>query len=127
MMQVATLSEPNYPPVKPRWLGPATTVAVTLAHVGFAFFLMTAAIEKIAPLNSISMDLMPEGDMFESEQVEATEDAVPLEEMEQPDLAIPLPRLMTPDAPPIRGHRKSSQNRTVKGFCCAYQSQFNPG
>ena len=101
MMQVATLSGPNYPPVKPRWLGPATTVAVTLAHVGFAFFLMTAAIEKIAPLDSISMDLMPEGDMFESEQVEATEDAVPLEEMEQPDLAIPLPQLMTPDAPPI--------------------------
>jgi hypothetical protein len=26
MMRVATLSEPNYPPVKPRWLGPATTV-----------------------------------------------------------------------------------------------------
>ena len=38
MAQVATLSEPNYPPVKPRWLGPATTVAVALTHAGLAFF-----------------------------------------------------------------------------------------
>ena len=38
--------------VKPRWLGPATTVAVTLAHVGFAFFLMTAAIERFVSFDS---------------------------------------------------------------------------
>ncbi len=41
---------PEFPPVKPRWLGPAATVAAVLAHVGVAVFLMTAAIEKIQPL-----------------------------------------------------------------------------
>ena len=113
MTQVATLSEPNYPPVKPRWLGPATTVAVALAHAGLAFFLMTTAIEKIAPLDSISVDLMPEGDMFESEQVEATEEAVPLEELEQPDLAIPLPQVMTPDASPIPLKKEVERKKRV--------------
>jgi protein TonB len=115
MTQVATLSEltggsssgaPNFPPVKPRWLGPATTLMVVLAHVGVAAFLMTTAIEKITPLESINMDLVPEGDMFESEQVEATDEVVPPEEMEQPDLAIPLPEVMTPDAPPIPVKKK---------------------
>ena len=85
----AAAGQPSFPPVKPRWLGPAATVAVALAHAGLAYFLITTAIEKIAPLDSISMDLVPEGDMFESEQVEATDEAVPPEEMEQPDLAIP--------------------------------------
>jgi len=97
---------PNFPPVKPRWLGPATTLMVVLAHVGVAAFLMTTAIEKITPLESINMDLVPEGDMFESEQVEATDEVVPPEEMEQPDLAIPLPEVMTPDAPPIPVKKK---------------------
>ncbi len=122
MTEVATLSElpagaasgaPEYPPVKPRWLGPATTVAVALAHVGVAVFLMTVAIDKVAPLDSINMDLVPEGDMFESEQVEATDDAVPPEEMEQPDLANPLPEVMTPDAPPIPVKKEVEQKKRV--------------
>ena len=62
---------------------------------------MTVAIEKVTPLESVTMDLVPEGDMFESEQVDATDEVVPPEEMEQPDLAIPLPQVMTPDATPI--------------------------
>ena len=62
----------EFPPVKPRWLGPAATVAVVLAHVGVAVFLMATAIEKYAPLESVSMDLIPEGDMFESQKVEAS-------------------------------------------------------
>jgi len=122
MTEVATLSElpaaaasgaPEYPPVKPRWLGPATTVAVALAHVGVAVFLMTVAIDKVAPLDSVTMDLVPEGDMFESEQVEATDDAVPPEEMEQPDLAIPLPQVMTPEAPPIPVKKEVEQKKRV--------------
>jgi protein TonB len=122
MTQVATLSglsagaasgAPEYPPVKPRWLGPATTVVVALAHVGVAIFLMTAAIEKVAPLESVNMDLVPEGDMFESEQVEATDEVVPPEEMEQPDLAIPLPDVMTPDAPPIPVKKEVEQKKRV--------------
>jgi len=51
----------GFPPVKPRWLGPAATVAVVLAHVGVAVLLMVTAIEKYVPLESVSMDLIPEG------------------------------------------------------------------
>ncbi len=105
--------EPNFPPVKPRWLGPAATVAVALAHAGVAFFLMTVAIEKVAPLDSLTMDLVPEGDMFESEQVEATDEVVPPEEMEQPDLAIPLPEVMTPEATPIPVKKEVEKKRVV--------------
>jgi protein TonB len=109
----AASGEPNFPPVKPRWLGPATTVAVALAHAGIAFFLMTVAIEKVTPLESVTMDLVPEGDMFESEQVEATDEVVPPEEMEQPDLAIPLPEVMTPDATPIPLKKEVEKKRVV--------------
>ncbi|MGA8171194.1 MAG: hypothetical protein WB816_10265, partial [Methylocystis sp.] len=104
---------PDYPPVKPRWLGPATTAAVVLAHVGVALFLMTTAIEKMTPLDSINMDLVPEGDMFESEQVEAADEVVQPEQMEQPDLAIPLPELMTPDAPPIPVKKEAEPKKRV--------------
>ena len=110
----AASGEPNFPPVKPRWLGPAATVAVALAHAGIAFFLMTVAIEKVTPLESVTMDLVPEGDMFESEQVEATDEVVPPEEMEQPDLAIPLPEVMTPDATPIPLKKEVQKKRVVE-------------
>ncbi len=121
MTEAATLSSlshspsgaPDYPPVKPRWLGPATTAAVVLAHVGVALFLMTTAIEKMTPLDSINMDLVPEGDMFESEQVEAADEVVQPEQMEQPDLAIPLPELMTPDAPPIPVKKEAEPKKRV--------------
>lgn len=109
----AASGEPSFPPVKPRWLGPAATVAVALAHAAVAFFLMSVAIEKVAPLDSVTMDLVPEGDMFESEQVEATDEAVPPEEMEQPDLAIPLPEVMTPDATPIPVKKEVEKKRVV--------------
>ena len=109
----AAAGEPSFPPVKPRWLVPAATVAVALAHVGLAVFLMTVAIEKVTPLESVTMDLVPEGDMFESEQVDATDEVVPPEEMEQPDLAIPLPEVMTPDATPIPLKKEVEKKRVV--------------
>jgi protein TonB len=51
--------------------------------------------------------------MFESEQVEATDEVVPPEEMEQPDLAIPLPEVMTPDATPIPLKKEVEKKRVV--------------
>jgi len=101
----------GFPPVKPRWLGPAATVAVVLAHVGVAVLLMVTAIEKYVPLESVSMDLIPEGDMFESQKVEAQDDTPPPEAVEQPDLAIPPPMLMTPDAPPLPAKKEVVEPR----------------
>jgi periplasmic protein TonB len=89
------------PSVKPRWLGPVATVAVVLAHVSVAALLMHAAVEKYVPLESVSMDLIPEGDLFESQQQEAQDDTPPPEEIEQPDVGLPPPMVMTPDAPPL--------------------------
>ena len=86
------------------------------------FFLMTVAIEKVTPLESVTMDLVPEGDMFESEQVEATDEVVPPEEMEQPDLAIPLPEVMTPDATPIP-LKKEVQKKRVRRAQAGRRSQ----
>ncbi|HXY59839.1 MAG TPA: hypothetical protein VEH76_14830 [Methylocystis sp.] len=89
----------GYPPVKPRWLSSATTVAVVLAHVAVAVLLMAAKIEEISPENGLNVELMPEGDTVESEEAAATEfsEAQP-QEIEQTDLALPPPQLMTPDA-----------------------------
>lgn len=94
-------ARPELPSVKPRWLAPAATVAVVLAHVAVAALLIHSAIEKYVPLESVSMDLIPEGDMFESQQQEAQDDTPPPEEIEQPDVGLPPPMVMTPDAPPL--------------------------
>jgi hypothetical protein len=57
----------QFPPVKQRWLTPAVTVAVVLAHIGAAVLLMTTVIEWSPPLdNSLSVDLVPEGDTIHS-------------------------------------------------------------
>jgi protein TonB len=97
-------SAPNpmgFPTVKPRWLGPAATVAVVAAHVAVAVLLMVTAIEKVVPLDQVSMDLIPEGDMFESVEQQAMDETPPPEEVEQPDLAIPPPVVMAPEAVPL--------------------------
>jgi periplasmic protein TonB len=93
--------ESGFPPVRPRWLGPAATTAAILAHMALGVLFMNFALEKIVPLDSVSADLIPEGDQFESvEQVEM-DDVPPPEEMEQPDFAIPPPLVMHPEAPPL--------------------------
>ena len=97
----AVARQGEFPQVKPRWLTPATTVAVVLAHIGLGALLMAVAIEKIAPLDSLNAELMPEGDMFESEEVQAMDDTPPPQEIEQPDMGIPPPMVMNPEAPPI--------------------------
>ncbi len=101
----------RFPPVKPRWLGPTTTLMVVLAHIGIAAVLMATAIEKFVPLDQLSADLIPEGDMFESPQVEAADNTAPPEEIEQPDLAIPPPMLMAPDAPPLPAKKEVIEPR----------------
>ncbi len=100
---------PEFPLVKPRWLSPAATVAVVLVHVAVAVLLMATAVEKLVPLDSLSMDLIPEGDMFESQPMQAQDDVPPPEEMEQPDLALPPPMVMAPDAPPLPAKKEIAE------------------
>jgi hypothetical protein len=91
-------SAPRYPSVKPKWLGPLATAAVIATHIGVAVLLMATVIPKVSSLDSISMDLVPEGDFFEAQQVTEAEETPPPEAVEQPDIALPPPMIMAPDA-----------------------------
>lgn len=90
------------PPVKPAWLRPASFAGVVVAHAAIGWLLLKLAVPSIASLDSVSMELIPQGDFFESQEVSAAEEEPPPpEEIEQPDLAIPPPQVMAPDAPSL--------------------------
>lgn len=101
------------PPVKPPWLRSAAFAAVIAAHGMVAAALMATAIQNISPLDSVSMDLIPEGDFFESEEVSAAEDTPPPQEVEEPELALPPPLVMSPDAPALPA-KKEAVEKVVK-------------
>jgi protein TonB len=90
------------PPVKPAWLRPASVAGVIVAHAAVGWLLLRLAIPSIASLDAISMELVPQGDFFESQEVNAAdEEPPPPEEIETPDLAIPPPQVMAPEAPAL--------------------------
>jgi len=109
-------SEGGFPSIRPRWLGPLTTMAAILAHLALGVLFMNFTFEKIVPLDTVGVDLIPEGDQFESvEQVEM-DDVPPPEAVEQPDFAIPPPLVMQPDAPPLpsKSEVTEQQKRVVE-------------
>jgi protein TonB len=86
-----------------------TYAIVVLAHVGvFAAFITWAKPDVIA-LDSLTMDLVQEGDFFEAEEVAAAEDTPPPEVVEEPELALPPPEVMSPDAPQLPAMQKEEQ------------------
>ena len=90
------------PPVKPAWLRPTSIAGVVVAHAAVGWLLLKMAIPQIASLDSVSMELIPQGEYFESQEVTAAdEEPPPPEEIETPDLAIPPPQVMAPEAPPL--------------------------
>ncbi|HXW21590.1 MAG TPA: hypothetical protein VEK14_01635 [Rhodomicrobium sp.] len=103
----------SFPPVKPRWLTPTTTLVVTLAHIGAALLFTTITTEIFSPLESgVSVDLIPEGDTMESEESAAMDIAKPQpEEPRQDELAIPPPQLMTPEAIPLPPKKETVEPR----------------
>jgi protein TonB len=103
------------PPVKPPWLRAASLSGVVLAHAGVAYLLLKLAVPTIASLESISMELVPQGDLFESQEVTAAEEEPPPpEEIEQPDLAIPPPQVMAPDAPVLPQQKEVVEQKKKK-------------
>lgn len=92
---------PGPPPVNPPWLRPLAITLIVAAHLGvFAAFLFAPAPKSIS-LDSISMDLVQEGDFVEQQEVSAAEDTPPPVAVEQPELALPPPVVMAPDAIPL--------------------------
>jgi protein TonB len=92
---------PGPAPIKPPWLRSLTTVVVIAAHVlVFAILAYTAKPTAIS-LDSVSMDLVPEGDFVEQEEVAEADDTPPPEAVEEPDVALPPPVVMAPDAVPL--------------------------
>jgi protein TonB len=103
------------PPVKPPWLRAASLVGVVAAHAGVAYLLLHLAVPAITSLESINMELVPQGDYFEAEEVRAAEEEPPPpEEIEQPDLAIPPPQVMAPDAPVLPQQKEVVEQKKKK-------------
>lgn len=103
----AATSPADAPPIKPAWLRPASLAGVAAAHGGVAWLLLAFAVPTIASLESISMDLVPQGDFFESQEVTAAEEEPPSpEEVEQPDLTVPPPVVMSPDSLPLPAEKE---------------------
>lgn len=102
------------PPLQPSWLRPVAYGAVILAHVAvFAAFLQFAK-PAIVSLDSLTMDLVQEGDFFEAEEVSEAEDTPPPEVVEEPELALPPPDVMSPDAPPLPAKRETVEKMEQK-------------
>ena len=104
-------SEGGFPLIRPRWLGPLTTTVVVLAHLALGVLFMNFALDKIVPLDEVGVDLIPEGDQFESVEQAELDDVAPPEAMEQPDFAIPPPLVMHPDAPPLPAKREVTEQQ----------------
>lgn len=97
------------PPIVSARVRAITYAIVVLAHVGvFAAFITWAKPDVIA-LDSLTMDLVQEGDFFEAEEVAAAEDTPPPEVVEEPELALPPPEVMSPDAPQLPAMQKEEQ------------------
>ena len=84
-----------------RGCAPVTTVLVIAAHVMVFGILAYSAKPTAISLDSVSMDLVPEGDFFEQEEVAEADDTPPPEAVEEPDIALPPPVVMAPDAVPL--------------------------
>ena len=59
------------------------------------------------------MELVPEGDYVEQQEIAQAED-VPPEPIEEAELAIPPPQVMSPDAPPLPIKREEIEKTVVK-------------
>lgn len=97
------------PPVTPPWLRSVTTTVVVLLHVAVFAVFMRTVIPKTISLDSISMDLVSEGDFFEAEEVTEAEDTPPPEAVEEPELALPPPMVMAPDATPLPAKKQETE------------------
>ncbi|PPD42662.1 MAG: energy transducer TonB [Methylocystis sp.] len=93
-------------PVNPPWLRPVATVAIVAVHIAvFAAFILGPKPEPLA-LSENYVDL-ESGDFIEQQEVSASEDTPPQEEVQDPELALPPPMVMTPDAIPLPAKREA--------------------
>jgi protein TonB len=89
------------PPVNPPWLRPTAVAAIVAAHLAVFAAFMFAPAPKTISLDSLSMDLVQEGDFVEQQEVSEAEDTPPPVDLENPELALPPPLVMAPDAIPL--------------------------
>jgi len=92
---------PAYPRVKPAWLEPTVFALVLLAHAGLAFWFAYHPLEMAnsPPVEEIGLELVPQGDEFESEEVAPSDEApAPTVMTTKSEIEVPLPQSMDPDA-----------------------------
>ena len=95
----------NMSPLQPAWLRPAAITLIVIAHIAFFAAFMAWEKPSIVALESMTMDLVQEGDFFEAEEVAEAEDRPPPVVVEDPELALPPPEVMAPDAIPLPAKR----------------------
>jgi len=98
-----------------RGLGLLFSIAAHAALFGGLAVMRQEMDEIISPLDSLSIDLAPEGDTMESEEAPEMEisEAQP-EQVQQPDLVIPPPQVMTPQAPPLPIKKAERKENTLR-------------
>lgn len=94
----------NMSPLQPAWLRPAAITLIVIAHIAFCR-LYGVGKPSIVALESMTMDLVQEGDFFEAEEAAEAEDRPPPVVVEDPELALPPPEVMAPDAIPLPAKR----------------------
>jgi hypothetical protein len=105
---------PGPPPVNPPWLRPVATTAIVAAHIAVFAAFMFAPAPKTISLDSLTMDLVQEGDFIEQEEASAAEDTPPPVDVEQPELALPPPVVMAPDAIPLPAKKENVEKVVPK-------------
>ena len=91
----------DYPQVKPPWLEPTVFALVFLAHASLAFWLAFHPVEmaNTPPVEEIGLELIPQGDTFESEEAAPSDETPPPMVMTTTNqIEVPLPQTMSPDA-----------------------------
>jgi hypothetical protein len=104
----------EFPPVKPAWLRPVALCAILAAHIGLAALLIHTNIAEAPSLDSVNMDLVPEGDYIDQQEVAEAEATPPPMAAEEPDVALPPPAIMSPEAPVLPAKKDIVQEKTKK-------------
>ena len=108
-------SRAGFPPVKPQWLTPATVALVGAVYLVAALLMLRAPLpgDNMVVADELSLDLMPEGDMFESQASTPADEAPPPQQMSEAAIEIPAPAILDPDAEPAAEKQQAKPEQSA--------------
>ena len=99
--------------VQPPWLRSAVTLIVVAAHVSVAALLLLTFVEKVTPVQNVSVELMPEGETVTETSVTPTPDAAPVL-AESPSMATAPDPQQDADAAAAAARAKEAATQTLE-------------